>query len=78
MSTLANEKPARAIVAAVQLPRVSDAELEASLSELRQLAKTDASPLLRVRDGGGYEWSKRELDAVAKKLSEPAATEEAK
>lgn len=34
------EKPGRAIVAAVQLPGVSDAELEASLAELRQLAKT--------------------------------------
>ena len=30
----------RAIVAAVQLPSVSDAELDASLAELRQLAKT--------------------------------------
>jgi GTPase len=34
------EKPTRAIVAAVQLPKVSDAEFEASLTELRQLAKT--------------------------------------
>ena len=33
-------KPARAIVAAVQLSSVSDAEFEASLTELRQLAKT--------------------------------------
>lgn len=30
----------RAIVAAVQLPSVSDVELDASLIELRQLAKT--------------------------------------
>src|SRR3990170_904954 len=36
----ANQKPARAIVAAVQLSSVSDAEFEASLTELRQLAKT--------------------------------------
>ena len=35
-----NQKPARAIVAAVQLPGVTDAEFEASLTELRQLAKT--------------------------------------
>src|SRR3989454_10908632 len=35
-----NEKPARAIVAAVQLSSVSDAEFDASLTELRQLAKT--------------------------------------
>ena len=34
------EKVKRAIVAAVQLPGVSDAELNASLAELRQLAKT--------------------------------------
>ncbi|MSQ53000.1 MAG: GTPase HflX [Betaproteobacteria bacterium] len=34
------EKPKRAIVAAVQLPNVSDVELDASLTELRQLAKT--------------------------------------
>ena len=35
-----NEKPARAIVAAVQLPGVSDVELEVSVNELRELAKT--------------------------------------
>ena len=34
------EKAARALVAAVQLPDVSDTEFEASLAELRQLAKT--------------------------------------
>src|SRR3954451_10564896 len=34
------EKPKRAIVAAVQLPDTSDIEFEASLTELRQLAKT--------------------------------------
>src|SRR4051794_34470420 len=34
------EKPARAIVAAVQLSSVTDAEFEASLTELRQLART--------------------------------------
>jgi GTP-binding protein HflX len=33
-------KPRRAVVAAVQLPEVSDLEFEASLAELRQLAKT--------------------------------------
>ena len=32
--------PKRAVVAAVQLPQVTDAELEASLDELRELAKT--------------------------------------
>lgn len=34
------EQPKRAVVAAVQLPGASDAEFEASLTELRQLAKT--------------------------------------
>jgi len=34
------EKPRRAIVVAVQLPEVSDAELEGSLTELRELART--------------------------------------
>ena len=33
-------KPKRAVVAAVQLPGVSDVELEVSLNELRELAKT--------------------------------------
>jgi len=40
MQTDANEKPLRAIVAAVQLPNVTDVELESSLTELRELAKT--------------------------------------
>jgi GTP-binding protein HflX len=35
-----NQKPKRAIVAAVQRPSVGDVEFEASLIELRQLAKT--------------------------------------
>jgi GTP-binding protein HflX len=35
-----DHKPTRAIVAAVQLPGVRDVEFEASLAELRQLAKT--------------------------------------
>src|SRR4030081_84498 len=34
------QKPSRAIVAGVQLSHVSDAEFDASLTELRQLAKT--------------------------------------
>ena len=37
---IAEKEPARAIVAAVQLPGVSDLEFEASLTELRELAKT--------------------------------------
>src|SRR3970040_1119440 len=35
-----DQKPPRAIVAAVQLSSVSDLEFDASLTELRQLAKT--------------------------------------
>ncbi|MFA5171693.1 MAG: GTPase HflX [Sulfuriferula sp.] len=34
------DKPKRAVVAAVQLPNVTDLEFEASLTELRELAKT--------------------------------------
>src|SRR6476660_7994772 len=40
MSQETREKPRRAIVAAVQRSSVSDVEFEASLTELRQLAKT--------------------------------------
>jgi GTP-binding protein HflX len=40
MSREVKEKPRRAVVAAVQLPSVTDVEFEASLSELRELAKT--------------------------------------
>jgi len=40
MRAEAKEKPINAIVAAVQLPSVSDIEFEASLAELRDLAKT--------------------------------------
>ncbi len=40
MSKEVKVNPQRAVVAAVQLPTVSDAELEASLDELRELAKT--------------------------------------
>jgi len=35
-----HEKPKRAVVAAVQLPGVTDVEFDASVTELRQLAKT--------------------------------------
>ena len=40
MQTQAQHKPERAVVAAVQLPGVNDAEFQASLTELRELAKT--------------------------------------
>lgn len=40
MQSEVKDKPMRAIVAAVQLPSVSDIEFEASLTELRELAKT--------------------------------------
>ncbi|NJA87808.1 GTPase HflX [Rhodocyclus tenuis] len=40
MSAEVKEKPVYAIAASVQLPNVSDSEFEASLTELRELAKT--------------------------------------
>ena len=40
MQTDVNENPRYAVVAAVQRPSVSDTEFEASLAELRDLAKT--------------------------------------
>jgi GTP-binding protein HflX len=40
MQTEVKEKPHYAIAASVQLPNVADAEFEASLTELRELAKT--------------------------------------
>jgi GTP-binding protein HflX len=40
MSVELREKPAVAVIAAVQLPSVSDIEFESSLAELRELAKT--------------------------------------
>src|SRR5256885_3036565 len=40
MMQIVKENPKRALVAAVQLASVSDLEFEASLTELRQLAKT--------------------------------------
>ncbi len=42
------EKPQYAIVAAVQLPGVSDVEFEASLTELRELAKTLGFKVVRT------------------------------
>jgi GTP-binding protein HflX len=42
------EKPKYAIVAAVQLPSVSDVEFEASLTELRELAKTLGYKVIRT------------------------------
>src|SRR2546429_8738198 len=40
MTQAVDQKPKRAMVAAVQLSSVSDLEFDASLAELRQLAKT--------------------------------------
>ncbi|MEN9455554.1 MAG: hypothetical protein RL210_1073, partial [Pseudomonadota bacterium] len=40
MQSEVKDKPVRAVVAAVQLPNVSDIEFDASLAELRELAKT--------------------------------------
>ncbi|MEO7762219.1 MAG: GTPase HflX, partial [Casimicrobiaceae bacterium] len=40
MQTEVRDKPRLAVVAAVQLPNVTDVEFDASITELRQLAKT--------------------------------------
>lgn len=48
MQTEVKEKPKYAIVAAVQLPSVSDIEFEASLTELRELAKTLGYEVIRT------------------------------
>lgn len=48
MQTEVKESPKYAIVAAVQLPNVSDIEFEASLTELRELAKTLGYEVIRT------------------------------
>lgn len=48
MQTEVKESPKYAIVAAVQLPNVSDIEFEASLTELRELAKTLGYQVVRT------------------------------
>lgn len=48
MQTEVKEKPVYAIAAAVQLPSVSDSEFEASLAELRELAKTLGYTVVRT------------------------------
>ncbi|MFY9327323.1 MAG: GTPase HflX [Georgfuchsia sp.] len=48
MQTEVKEAPQHAIVAAVQRPNVSDVELEASLAELRDLAKTLGYKVIRT------------------------------
>jgi GTP-binding protein HflX len=47
MQSEAKEKPQYAVVAAVQRPSVSDVEFEASLTELRELAKTLGFKVIR-------------------------------
>jgi GTP-binding protein HflX len=54
------EKPRRAVVAAVQLSSVSDVEFEASLTELRQLAKT-----LGFEDAGTFTQKRAGFDQTA-------------
>ena len=55
-----SEKPRRALVVAVQLPGASDVEFEASLAELRQLAKT-----LGFEVVGSFTQKRASLDAAA-------------
>ena len=55
-----NEPPKRAVVAAVQLPNASDIEFEASVAELRQLAKT-----LGFEVVGTFTQRRAKLDSVA-------------
>ncbi|GGY20125.1 GTPase HflX [Paludibacterium paludis] len=57
MHTEVNEKPLLAIVASVQLPTVSDEEFEASLTELRELAKTLGYRVVRTftQKRGGFD-----------------------
>ena len=57
MQNEVNDKPQYAIVAAVHLPGVSDAEFAASLTELRELAKTLGFKVTRtfVQKRGGFD-----------------------
>ncbi|MDA8328215.1 MAG: GTPase HflX [Betaproteobacteria bacterium] len=48
MQTQSQEQPKRAVVAAVQLPSVTEAEFEASVTELRELAKTLGFEVVRT------------------------------
>uniref|UniRef100_E6QV51 GTP-binding protein, HSR1-related n=1 Tax=mine drainage metagenome TaxID=410659 RepID=E6QV51_9ZZZZ len=48
MQTQTEVKPKRAVVAAVQLPSVTEAEFEASVTELRELAKTLGFAVVRT------------------------------
>ena len=48
MQTEVKEKPVYAVAASVQLPHVSDIEFEASLAELRELAKTLGYTVVRT------------------------------
>ena len=48
MQTEIKQKPRNAIVAAVQLPSVTDLEFEASLTELRELAKTLGYQVIKI------------------------------
>ena len=48
MQTEVEEKPKSAVVAAVQLPNVSDVEFDASVAELRELAKTLGFKVIRT------------------------------
>ncbi|MBS1189528.1 MAG: hflX [Rhodocyclaceae bacterium] len=80
------EKTPRAVAAAVQLPSVSDVEFEASLTELRELAKTLGFEVIRtfVQKRSGFDTAaylgvgkREEIRCFVNDEADPAGLEEA-
>ncbi len=63
------EKPATQTFGAADLAKLLKLQPKSARAELRKLAKSDDSALLRVKPGSGYQWTKRELESVAKKVA---------
>lgn len=63
------EKPAAETFGAADLAKLLKLQPKSARAELRKLAKSDESALLRVKPGSGYQWTKRELETVAKKVA---------
>lgn len=85
MKNEGNEKPKYAVVAAVQLPTASDAEFDASLTELRELAKTLGFTVVRtfVQKRQGFDQTaylgigkRQEISAFINNEPAPAGAEE--